>query len=81
MNEIEKLEKRKDQLDARIKMKKAKYAKDGRKRDTKRKVLVGAGISLLLKCGKLKQPQFDMLMKASLTAKDLKWLEENPIGT
>ena len=78
MNEIEKLEKRKAQLDARIKMKKAKYNQAKRKRDTKRKVLVGAGVLLLLKSGKLKQEVFNKLMNASLSNKDKKWLVENP---
>lgn len=75
--EIEKLQKRKNQIDARIKMKKAKYSRNKRKRDTKRKILIGAGIQLLVKQGRLKKEQFDKMMQLSLSEKDKKWMAEN----
>ena len=75
--EIEKLQKRKNQIDARIKMKKAKYSRDARKRDTKRKVLIGAGVEILVKEGRIKSDQFKKMMRYALSEKDMQWMNDN----
>jgi len=64
---IERLQKQRDQLNARLQTERAKLAKKQRADDTRRKILIGAAILKAVDAGEIRQDQLKAILKKHLS--------------
>ena len=73
---IEQLQKKRDQLNARLTTERAKLQKQIRKDETRRKVLVGAAVLKAVEAGEIKQEQLEAILNRYLAREnDRKFME------
>lgn len=64
---LEQMQKKRDQLNARIQSERAKLSKQQRKEDTRRKVLTGAAVMNAVEAGDLPRHQLNEILKKHLS--------------